>query len=32
MHQDYWDSGFNIYGQIPVLGGAIESIRRRMEN
>jgi hypothetical protein len=32
MHQDYWDSGFSIYGQIPVLGGAIESIRRRLEN
>ena len=29
MHQDYWDSGMNIYGQLPVLGGAIESIRRR---
>jgi len=32
MHQDYWDSGMNIYGQIPVLGGAIETIRRRFEN
>lgn len=31
MHQDYWDSGFNIYGQIPVVGGAIETIRRRLE-
>jgi hypothetical protein len=31
MHQDYWDSGMNIYGQIPILGGAIESIRRRFE-
>ncbi len=31
MHQDFWDSGTNIYGQIPVLGGAIESIRRRFE-
>lgn len=31
MHQDYWDSGTNIYGQIPVLGGAIETIRRRFE-
>ena len=31
MHQDFWDSGTNIYGQIPVLGGVIESIRRRFE-
>lgn len=32
MHQDYWDSGTNIYGQIPVVGGIIETIRRRFEN
>jgi len=31
MHQDFWDSGTNIYGQIPVLGGAIETVRRRFE-
>lgn len=31
MHQDYWDSGTNIYGQIPILGGTIETIRRRFE-
>jgi hypothetical protein len=31
MHQDFWDSGFNIYGQIPVVGGIIETIRRRIE-
>ncbi|MFK7849903.1 MAG: nuclear transport factor 2 family protein [Akkermansiaceae bacterium] len=31
MHQDFWDSGMNIYGQIPVLGGAIETIRLRFE-
>lgn len=31
MHQDFWDSGTNIYGQIPVLGGVIETIRRRFE-
>lgn len=31
MHQDFWDSGTNIYGQLPVLGGMIESIRRRFE-
>lgn len=31
MHQDFWDSGMNIYGQLPVLGGAIETIRKRFE-
>jgi hypothetical protein len=31
MHQDFWDSGTNIYGQLPVMGGVIESIRRRFE-
>ncbi|WP_411827181.1 nuclear transport factor 2 family protein [Luteolibacter sp. AS25] len=31
MHQDFWDSGTNIYGQLPVLGGMIETIRRRFE-
>lgn len=31
MHQDFWDSGMNIYGQIPVVGGVIESIRSRFE-
>jgi hypothetical protein len=31
MHQDFWDSGTNIYGQIPVIGGIIESIRKRFE-
>lgn len=31
IHQDYWDSGTNIYGQIPLLGGVIETIRRRFE-
>lgn len=31
MHQDFWDSGTNIYGQLPVLGGVIESIRKRFE-
>ena len=31
MHQDFWDSGMNIYGQIPVVGGVIETIRRRFE-
>jgi hypothetical protein len=31
IHQDFWDSGTNIYGQIPALGGVIETIRRRFE-
>ncbi|MFN7343119.1 MAG: nuclear transport factor 2 family protein, partial [bacterium] len=32
MHQDFWDSGTNIYCQLPVMGGVIESIRRRFEH
>lgn len=31
MHQDFWDSGVNIYGQIPVVGGLITIIRERMK-
>lgn len=31
MHQDFWDSGTNIYGQIPALGGIVETIRLRFE-
>lgn len=29
FHQDFWDSGKHIYGQIPVVGGLLESIRKR---
>lgn len=31
FHQDFWDSGKNIYGQIPVVGGLIGIIRSRMQ-
>ena len=31
FHQDFWDSGKNIYGQIPIVGGVISIIRNRMK-
>lgn len=31
MHQDFWDSGQNLYGHIPVVGGLIKLIRNRMK-
>jgi hypothetical protein len=31
VHQDFWDSGTNIFAQIPVSGVVIEAIRKRME-
>ena len=31
MHQDFWDSGTNIFAQIPVSGVVIDAIRKRME-
>lgn len=31
FHQDFWDSGQNIYGQIPVVGGMIGIIQKRLE-
>lgn len=31
FHQDFWDSGKHIYGQIPLVGGIIQKIRGRME-
>lgn len=31
MHQDFWDSGQNLYGHIPVVGGLIQLIRNRMK-
>ena len=30
FHQDFWDSGKHIYGQIPVVGGLIGIIKNRM--
>ena len=31
FHQDFWDSGRHIYGQIPVVGGMIGIIKDRMK-
>ena len=31
FHQDFWDSGKNIYGHIPIVGGLISIIRNRMK-
>ncbi len=31
FHQDFWDSGRNIFSQIPISGGLLEIIRKRME-
>jgi hypothetical protein len=31
FHQDFWDSGRHIYGQIPVVGGMIGIIKNRMK-
>ena len=31
FHQDFWDSGKNIYAQIPMVGGLIDLIRNRMK-
>ncbi|MEJ6636456.1 MAG: nuclear transport factor 2 family protein [Akkermansiaceae bacterium] len=31
FHQDFWDSGQNIYGQIPVVGGMIGIVKKRLE-
>ncbi len=31
FHQDFWDSGQHIYGQIPVVGGMIGIVKNRMK-
>lgn len=31
FHHDFWDSGKNIYAQIPLVGGLIDLIRNRMK-
>lgn len=31
FHQDFWDSGANIFGQAPVAGSVIHFIRKRLE-
>ncbi len=32
FHQDFWDSGKNFYGHLPVIGGAIEIVRKRLNS
>lgn len=29
-HQDYWDSGANLFEKIPVLGSGIRAVKRRL--
>ena len=31
FHQDFWDSGANIFGQAPVAGSVINFIRKRIQ-
>jgi len=31
FHQDFWDSGQNIYGQAPLVGGLINFVQKRIE-
>jgi hypothetical protein len=31
FHQDFWDSGENFFGRLPVAGGAIGIIRKRLQ-
>jgi len=31
FHQDFWDSGENFFGRLPVTGGAIGVIRKRLQ-
>ena len=32
FHQDFWDSGKNFYGHLPMVGGAIGFVRKRLES
>ncbi len=32
LHQDFWDSGHALYAHLPVIGFAIRSARKRMQN
>ncbi len=32
FHQDFWDSGKNFYAHLPVVGGAIGFVRKRLES
>ena len=29
-HQDYWDSGANLFEKIPLLGSGIRAVKRRL--
>lgn len=31
FHQDFWDAGRNFFGHLPVAGGVIDIIRKRLE-
>ncbi len=31
FHQDFWDSGKNFYGHLPVVSGAVGFVRKRLE-
>jgi hypothetical protein len=32
FHQDFWDSGKNFYAHLPLVGGAIGLVRKRLES
>lgn len=32
FHQDFWDSGRNFYAHLPVVGGAVGFVRKRLES
>ena len=32
VHQDFWDSGKNMYGHLPFVGGAVGIVRKRLES
>lgn len=32
LHQDFWDSGKNFFAHLPVVGGAVGFVRKRLES
>jgi hypothetical protein len=32
FHQDFWDSGKNFYAHLPVIGGAVGYVGKRLES
>ncbi len=32
LHKDFWDSGQNFYGHLPLVGGAVGFVRKRLES